>query len=95
MKISSRLLKSVAILLFAAILMLVFSSLIFVGHDCHHSDSCAICSYYKEINKSQIVPMLLTIFAFLAFGTYKAVCYIFGEHLLRATPVNLRNTLSD
>ena len=95
MKISSRLLKSVAILLFAAILMLVFSSLIFVGHDCHHSDSCAICSYYKEINKSQIVPMLLTIFAFLAFSTYKAVCYIFGEHFLRATPVNLRNKLSD
>ena len=94
MKIGSRLLKSVAIFLFVAILMLVFSSLIFVGHDCHHSDSCAICSYYKELNKSQIIPLILVAFAYLLACTCKLISRLFGEQISRGTPIKLRVKLS-
>ena len=95
MKCNFKSLRICALVLAIAFLMIVFSSLIFVSHNCHHSDSCTICSYYKELNKSQIIPLLLLAFTFIVFGFYKLIHYVFSEHFSRTTPIKLRVKLSD
>ena len=93
MKLNGKTKQIVAVLLMCALFMLVFSSLLFLEHDCHGGD-CSICSF-KESQKLYFLPILLSIVIFLADGLFKLFSLFLKSDLKDTSLVKLKVKLSN
>ena len=74
MKLNGKTKQAVAVLLTCALFMLVFSSLLFLEHDCH-GGGCSICSF-KESSELHILPILFALSIFLINALFNLFNYL-------------------